>query len=281
MSIERPSQRIAYTRSTGELIADILSPLPASEPLRLSARDFHALLQQQGPSLGLWRAAEVALLRQQLVQRPVLDLGCGDGLVTSFVLRHAEIGLDPDWEALNQAGARGIYQRLIAAPVAQSGLPDGSIGTVLSNSVLEHVERLDEALHAVGRLLRPGGQLIFTVPSEAFSRWLALPSARYAAWRNRRLQHLNLWTMERWARQLAHAHLEVEQVRPYLRRRLVMIWDMLELLQQIRIGRKRLFGMAWRRLPPKLIRRMARFAARLDLSAPAPGGGRLIVARKR
>jgi SAM-dependent methyltransferase len=251
-----------------------------SPALQLNARDFCVLLQSQGPSLGLWRAAEIAALREQIYPAPVLDLGCGDGLVTSLVLDRVDIGLDPDRCALARAAWRGIYQRFEAALAEESQLPDGSVGTVISNSVLEHLAHIDAVLQSVARMLRPGGRLVFTVPTEAFSAWLTLPLECYAAWRNRRLQHLNLWPVERWEYSLRRAGLELMQVRPYLRRPLVTAWDALELLQQIWIARRRVFGLIWRRIPARVMERMASRASRLDLSAPAPGGGRLMVARR-
>jgi hypothetical protein len=60
----------------------------------------------------------------------------------------------------------------------------------------------------------------------------------------------------------------------------VSLWDALELLQQIWVFRRRLVGIVWRRIPPLIMNKLAECASRLDLSAPAPGGGRLIVARK-
>lgn len=72
-----------------------------------------------------------------------------------------------------------------------------------------------------------------------------------------------------------------EEVRPYLRRELVSTWDGLELLQQICIAKRRVLGVFWRRISPSAMHRLAQRASRLDLSGSAPGGGRLIVARKR
>lgn len=70
-------------------------------------------------------------------------------------------------------------------------------------------------------------------------------------------------------------------MRPYMRHRLVILWDWLELLQQVWIGRRRLFSLFWRRLPPSVLDFFAQRLAHTNLSAQAPGGGRLIVARKR
>ena len=265
-----------------DLFGDVLDMvlLTTSRPLYLDAATFHTLLKLQGPSLGLWRAAEVAVLREQVYERPILDLGCGDGLVTSQVLQRVEIGLDPDERVLKRAAQRGVYERFEAVPAEEMRLPDASIGTVVSNSVLEHLPRLDAVLEAVARVLRPGGRLIFTVPTEAFSKWLVLPVARYAAWRNLQLCHLNLWPMEWWVSRLERVGLEVEEVRPYLRHELVFMWDALELLQQIWIFHRRLVGIVWQSIPPSMMDRIARWASHLDLSAPTPGGGRLVVARK-
>ncbi len=249
-------------------------------PLRVHAAEFHYLFKTFGPSLGLWRAAEIAALREQVYQPPVLDLGCGDGIVTSRVLEQVAVGLDPDEAALEQAKRRGIYERLVPSLVERAGIPPGSIGTVLSNSALEHAPQPNQALAAVGGMLQPSGRLIVTAPTEMFSRWLFVPSPRYAAWRNRQLVHLNLWSAQEWSRRLREAGLEVEWVRPYMRHSLVALWDALELLQMIWIGRKRALGVIWKGMPSAWMVRLARSAARLDLSSQEPGGGRLIVARK-
>lgn len=248
--------------------------------LHLNRYHFRYLLENLGPSLGLWRAAEIATLREQTFIHPVLDLGCGDGLVTSMVLARVEIGLDPDPDVLTKAGRLGIYQKFEVVPAEETGLPDESISTVLSNSVLEHLQDVDGALQAAGRLLRPGGQFILTVPSHMFSRWLALPFSRYAAWRNQKLIHRNLWPVDRWAEHLQRAGLEIVSVRPYLRHSLVASWDALELFQLVWVGKTRLAGQIWKSLPPRMLDQIARLAAAADLSSPLPGGGCLITARK-
>ncbi len=253
-------------------------------PLFLPERDFRFLFDVFGPSLGLWRAAEIAALREARqdpdFDLPVLDLGCGDGLVTSLVLRQVAIGLDPDRVALEKAAGLGIYQQFVPMPMESASLPENSLGTVVSNSVLEHIPSIDAVLMSAARALKPGGRLVFTCPTEAFSKWLTLPGAGYAARRNRHFQHLNLWGVEEWERRLARAGLRIDCMRPYLRHGWVRGWDAVELLQIISIHRKRVFGRVWRRLPSPWLDALARRASRVDLASPEPGGGRLIVARK-
>jgi SAM-dependent methyltransferase len=251
-----------------------------TKPLYLPKTDFRYLLQKLGPSLGLWRAAEIAALREQAYEDPVLDLGCGDGLITAQVLSEVEIGLDPDCEALQRAARFGIYRQLVAEPAGSAPVQPGSIATIISNSVLEHITELDDTLAAAHRILRPDGRLIFTAPAEAFNDWLAIPQASYVAWRNRHFVHLNIWSLAEWKQHLNRAGFEVEQVRPYLRRGWVTSWDLLELAQMIQVRKRRIAGAAWRNLPRDWLDGLAQRAAQIDLSAPEPGGGRLIVARK-
>lgn len=250
-------------------------------PLHLDEPSCRRLLELFGPSLALWRAAEIAALREVHFEPPVLDLGCGDGLVTSMVLSTIAIGVDPDPGPLERVSRLGVYQRLEAAPAQGMAVPSGSIGTVLSNSVLEHVADLDAVLAAVARVLRPGGTLVVTTPTQAFSNWLTLPLPAYAVWRNRTLAHLNLWPVPIWRQHLTDAGLEIVEVVPYLRRPLVTLWDALELAQQVWIGERRVFSLVWRRLPPCVLGSLSRALASTDLGAGAQGGGRLLVARNR
>lgn len=251
----------------------------ASE-LRLSAEEIRTLLEQLGPSLGLWRAAEIAALRTQVYDPPVLDLGCGDGLVTSYVLSSVDIGVDPSHGALERAATRGLYRQLEGKPIEATDIAPASIGTVVCNSVLEHIADLDDVLRAIVNLLRPGGRLIFTVPTEAFSDWLAIPNNTYRDWRNRHYEHRNLWTVEHWRDELRRYGLRLTLVQPYLQRHMVTLWDALELVQRVWIGRYRVFGVCWRRIPRGLMERLAARAAEINFATDAPGGGRLMVAER-
>ena len=248
--------------------------------LYLDAATCRSLLERFGPSLALWRAAEIAILREVVYKHPLIDVGCGDGLVTTHILSYVEFGVDPNAQALRQAAAQHIYGRLEAIPVQQLPLPDTSIAMVVSNSVFEHISEIDAVLASLARMLTTGGQLVFTTPTDTFGKWLFLPISAYARWRNRALNHLNLWSVQEWKRHLETVGLEIELVRPYLRREQVWLWDALELLQLIWIGKRRLFSLFWKRLPDTWFDKMAQYLSTWDMSSRHDGGGRLIVARK-
>ncbi len=154
------------------------------------------------------------------------------------------------------------------------------MGTILSNSVLEHLPDLSSVLIKGRRLLRPNGKLVFTVPTEAFPQHLFCPFTGTGEWRVRCLTHLNMLTEEQWRHRLEAAGFETEAVVPYMRGGLVTTWDLMELVQLVKVHSRRPFGMAWRRLPGIVYAALARAASRIDFSSPEPGGGRLIVARR-
>lgn len=250
-------------------------------PLRLDASRFRILMELAGPSLGLWRGAEIAALREVDFPAPVLDVGCGDGLVSSLALWLVDLGLDPSEDAINRAKKSGIYERLVQATVEEAELPDESFASVTCNSVIEHAPSIKTVLGAIRRLLKPGGLFALTCPTPSFSDWLVLPNGRYARWRNAELAHLNLLSAQEWAGHLEKAGFSVIRVRPYLKRRLVFAWDLLELLQLVRIRQRPVFSRIWKKSPSLLLDCFALMASRLDLSSPAPGGGQLILTVKR
>ncbi len=177
--------------------------------------------------------------------------------------------------------ARGIYNRVEASKIQNAGIKESSIATVISNSVLEHISDIESVLSEVARVLRPGGRLVFTVPSEYFSGSLVLPFRAYGRRRNRRFAHINLWTLEAWKKRLLYAGLDVEFTRLYLQPSFVRMWDGLELLQQVRLFSRRLFGIVWKRLPDSFFRMMAGRLSKIEFASDAPAGGRLMVAVKR
>jgi ubiquinone/menaquinone biosynthesis C-methylase UbiE len=48
---------------------------------------------------------------------------------------------------------------------------DECMATVISNSAMEHMPPLDSVLAEIHRVLRPGGSLCMTVPTDKFDRY--------------------------------------------------------------------------------------------------------------
>lgn len=98
----------------------------------------------------------------------ILDAGCGTGRMLLDLSRFGEVsGIDESPEGVAYAHARGflgVYQALITA----IPFPDASFEAVTCLDVLEHTADDRAAIKELGRVLRPGGILLITVPAFRF-----------------------------------------------------------------------------------------------------------------
>ena len=191
------------------------------------------------PPVALWRAVELRTLARESFPRPILDLGCGDGLIARTLFDGEpplEVGFDPWWEQLRKGACSGMYASVQQAYGDAMPYRSGAFGTIFSNSVLEHIADLEPVLHECGRVLRPGGRFITTVPSDAFRRLLGgyrdraavgdLSGAEaYAARIDARLAHHHYHTPPEWAALLARAGIRLLSARYYLPASVAAMWD--------------------------------------------------------
>ncbi len=105
----------------------------------------------------------------------VLDFGCGNGAQTLEFARDQcrIIAFDVDLADL-QAFSRQLRSANVSSilPVQYGGgsLPvaDASVDIVLCYEVIEHVPDEEKALSEIHRVLKPGGELIISVPNKAW-----------------------------------------------------------------------------------------------------------------
>ena len=65
-------------------------------------------------ALAFERTLECRILSQQRFERPILDLGCGDGLFARVLFAEPiDTGVDPSEQELRKADRTGLYQELI------------------------------------------------------------------------------------------------------------------------------------------------------------------------
>jgi SAM-dependent methyltransferase len=226
-----------------------------------------AYLAEAPLALALLRAAECRELMACDLRPPILDLGCGDGLMAS-ILRQAcaelvDAGLDLSWRKLSTARGRGIYRILTCADLTHMPFADRTFATVLSNCVLEHVADLTLGLREIARVLTPGGRLIFTVPTKRSSRALSgatilrglgLPglAQRYAAAYDRAFGQIHLYEVSTWRELLEQSGLRLVEHRRYAPAAMLRLHDLLMPLSLPGYLSKRLMGRwiwyrGWRR----------------------------------
>jgi len=101
-----------------------------------------------------------------------LDFGCGSGVMLSFLAQHSRyvVAIDIDLVPLERVKkyiplAENI-QVVDAKQVSMSQLTPKSFDLINALDVLEHVDDLPATLSALLHLLKPGGQLVVSGPTE-------------------------------------------------------------------------------------------------------------------
>jgi 2-polyprenyl-3-methyl-5-hydroxy-6-metoxy-1,4-benzoquinol methylase len=102
----------------------------------------------------------------------ILDFGCGSGVMLSFLAMHSRgvTAIDIDLVPLDRVKTyiplAGNIQVLDANHVSISGMTPKSFDLINALDVLEHVNDLPGTLSDLLNLLRPGGRLVVSGPTE-------------------------------------------------------------------------------------------------------------------
>jgi SAM-dependent methyltransferase len=272
-----------------------------------SSRDYLVPLLEAywfAPPVALWRAVELRVAAHVAYPRPLLDLGCGDGLIAGILFGPGgvDVGFDPWREQLQRAARTGVYRSLQQAEGHRLPYAGEAVTTVFSNSVLEHIPDVAPVLREVGRVLQPGGRFIFTVPSDAFRLLLHVyqervaagdveGAQRYADQVDARLAHHHYHTPAEWAELLAQGGMELETADYYIPEPVERLWDRMN--ARFGIGRRswwtvlaspRLQGLGYQRIARRWIVRNLGRAWRpyyeMDVPSGDKGGGLLVIGRK-
>lgn len=142
---------------------------------------------------------ERALLRGWLRGRApdaVVDLACGTGRMLDF----AGTGVDVSAAMLARAREKWPTRRLVQADAAHTGLPTAAFEAATCFHLLMH---LDEAacaavLAEAARLVKPGGSLVFDVPSAPRRRLVGRPASGWHGDNAATLADVRRWAGDSW-----------------------------------------------------------------------------------
>lgn len=205
------------------------------------------------PAIVLWRAVEAKHISKVLstidFEKPILDLGSGDGKVSTTIFdQKIDVGIDISSAEIEGAKQTKLYNSTIVGDGRSLPFADESFGLVFSNCVIEHIPNVENVLRETSRVLKKGGYFIFTVPSENFANYLFFyvlliklrlkeMAQYYSIQRNKRLNHVNIFSGETWKKKLRDLNLKVVTIEEYLSKSTIEVWDLLVFL-----------GFLWRKL---------------------------------
>lgn len=211
---------------------------------------------------GLLRAVEASYYDDLTLKRPVLDLGCGDGIFAELSFDQViDVGIDPWTSPLREARHSRAYELLVNGLGAQLPFDDKTFETVISNSVLEHIPDLEPVVAEVNRVLKPSGTFIFCVPNDNFLNNLGISvalqraglrgaSASYRSFFNRISRHHHCDSQAVWQDRLERHGFEVLRAWDYFSPAATRVLECGHYLGLPALVSKKLFG-RWLLSPTK------------------------------
>lgn len=176
----------------------------------------------------LSRGSEVFVWSRVRLQRPVLDIGCGDGTISTkiYTFRHQiDVGLDVNSISCKTASACGLYAKVVCANATNLPFSNGCFKTILSNSTFEHIKRDIKAMAEASRVLATGGVIHITVPlpelHEAFKSYMSVEKLSIF---EQRLAHCHYRSRNEWEEILKQNRLRVVEYNTYFSDKSLRHW---------------------------------------------------------
>lgn len=189
--------------------------------------------------LAFERFLEAKIYQKLSFERPILDIGCGEGLFAKVVFgEKIDTGIDPDPRELKRAREFNAYEELIECKGEAVNKPDGHYKTVFSNSVLEHIPDIEPVFREAYRLLDHDGKFYVTVPSQHFDEYsvvnqilcavgLCALADKYRSFFNRFWRHYHYYTPDGWRALAQRNGFTVTEIHTYGTKRICLLNDFL------------------------------------------------------
>jgi ubiquinone/menaquinone biosynthesis C-methylase UbiE len=186
----------------------------------------------------LIRGAECMLLSRVQFQRPMLDVGSGDGSFQDALFSEPiDVGIDPWRDQMTYSRRMSGYFDLVQGLGNPLPFEDDSFGSILSNSTLEHTQDPWAIIKEMYRVAKPGATVVITVPSQHFPEYLlgssllrglglSGPEKAYQVFLNKISRHLHVLPRDLWRKWFEDAGFEVVESRYYFSQLNTMMLDL-------------------------------------------------------
>lgn len=200
---------------------------------------FEAYIAETPLALAIERTFECEIMSRQSFEKPVLDLGCGEGVFASILCAEpVDTGVDINLSELAAAKGYRAHGELLHCPADKIPKPDASYNTIFSNSVLEHIPDIESVLAECSRLLAPSGHFYVTLPTNYFEQYSLVSqflsglgmrglAKRFQGFYNRFWKHYHCYTVKEWNGLFDRAGFEARQTVMYCPRRIAALNDLL------------------------------------------------------
>jgi 2-polyprenyl-3-methyl-5-hydroxy-6-metoxy-1,4-benzoquinol methylase len=190
-------------------------------------------------SLAIIRSQECKMFDMFEYRKPILDIGCGDGLFSKFLFKDKlDFGLDITKKALIRAKEKETYRLNIMSDASILPFMEESFNSVISNCVVEHVLDPDSMFREVNRVLKPDGSFFFTTHTHQYNDYLFYSNLfcklglqklgkRYEKFINEVFKHVNCLRPEVWEKKLGDAGLKLDSLSYYFTPKAQKLFDFL------------------------------------------------------
>jgi SAM-dependent methyltransferase len=270
------------------LIRDLPAVFFTRSPQKTFTKEFEPYVEHyfSRPEFAYFKAEEGRFFRQYIgsLSSPSLEIGYEDGRVSFLHMdgHQFDFGLEYDAAVAGKTPLFPNYRSIVTGSFARMPFADSSIGGIVAVHVLDHVSDLDSALAEAARVLKPGGQIIFSLFSQHAPS--VISPTKLAAYD---LHHF--YDEPSWQRRIASHGLQLTDFHEFTRSRKFLRIYFLGLRGLIPHDRSLVFRIIREKCPPlyKLIKRVLKRVtygaywnsfAKPDQSTP--GFNVFIVARK-
>jgi len=187
------------------------------------------------PSDVLQRGIEANAWGLCRLQRPILDIGIGNGKMSNFIFENIsriDVGIDSDESGLESARKTRKYIKVLHANAENMPFTDASFNNVVSNSTFEHIVNDFKAVSEAARVLKKEGLFFITVPSKYLEKWVLEYEEKKNRAKsqdnlikfNKRTNHLHYRSLNAWRKCFKKNNLEMVFCKYYFPKEVALLW---------------------------------------------------------